>query len=53
MYTGRKLAAIENGHLALVPDDTLVGDDITSLVGGNVPFVLHSRGDEFRFVGEY
>jgi hypothetical protein len=41
---GQKVAIAEAGFMALVPDTTCVGDEVSLLKGGNVPFIL--RGEE-------
>jgi hypothetical protein len=45
------LGITERGLLALVPDDTRVGDYLAIILGGPVPFVLRPDGDAYRIVG--
>ncbi|KAH6839649.1 heterokaryon incompatibility protein-domain-containing protein [Chaetomium sp. MPI-CAGE-AT-0009] len=50
----RRLARLSSGHLALVPQASLLGDAIALCRGGNVPLLLrqHEMGEHFEMVGE-
>jgi hypothetical protein len=47
----RKFCISEKGYMALVPAETEAGDLICLLLGGQMPFVLRQRGDEFCILG--
>jgi hypothetical protein len=40
--TGRTIALIDNGYMALVPQSAKVGDDIFLIAGNGVPYVLRN-----------
>jgi len=52
----RSLAISRQGYMALVPEETAIGDRVVVLVGGCVPYVLRPVGNDtqegYRYVGE-
>ena len=49
---GRRICLTRAGQIGLVPDDAKVGDWISIMPGGNLPFVLRNReGHKFEVVG--
>jgi hypothetical protein len=40
------------GYIGVCPDETIPGDLICILLGGNMPLVLRTVGDHFQFIGE-
>lgn len=40
------------GNIGIGPSDTRVGDCVSVIFGGGVPYILRSRGSEWSFVGE-
>lgn len=50
---GRRLTYTKGGHVAMVPAATRIGDRVTILSHGSVPFVLrHVTGNHLSLVGE-
>jgi hypothetical protein len=51
---GRRIARTDDGHFALVPGNTAVGDEVTLLKGARAPIVLrkHLEDDNWEHVGE-
>jgi hypothetical protein len=49
---GRAFAVTENGHLALVPGSTLVGDRVIVIPGFRNPFVMREDEDAYKLIGD-
>lgn len=49
---GRRLFRTTNGSLGLGPACTSIGDVVSVLQGGKVPYVLRPDGDSYHFLGE-
>jgi hypothetical protein len=53
IFPGRVLATTSRGYLALVPEESIVGDSIYILLGCTTPIVLRSVADDLRrIIGE-
>jgi len=52
LAVGRRMARTQEGHLALVPGDTEVGDRVFLLKGGQVPVVLRREEGRWEVIGE-
>jgi len=49
---GRRFATTTTGYMGLVPAETELGDIVSVLLGGQVPFILRKRHDHYILVGE-
>ena len=49
---GRLLAALDNGLIGLVPDQTYAGDIVCVLSGAETPFVLRPVNDDGEAIGK-
>ena len=49
---GRRIFLTANGYLGLGPKDLQHGDIVAILLGGQLPFILRRRGQEFILIGE-
>jgi hypothetical protein len=51
---GRRLFVTHNAYVGLAREEVKVGDLVTILMGGDIPFLLRERTEEstFQFVGE-
>jgi hypothetical protein len=48
----RRLAMLDSGSLALVPQASCIGDQVWGCRGATVPLVLRPSGSDFKMVGE-
>ena len=49
----RRFCVTSNGYMGLFPQTTHVGDEISVISGGHIPFVVRRlSGDDFQLVGE-
>jgi hypothetical protein len=48
----RSLCRTKNGFLGLVHEGTCIGDDVSILFGGRMPYILKRSGNTTRFAGE-
>jgi hypothetical protein len=48
----RKMARLNSGALALVPEASYIGDQVWICKSGIVPLVLRPNGNDFEMVGE-
>jgi hypothetical protein len=49
---GRAFAITGNGHLALVPGSTLVGDCVIIIPGFRNPFVMREDEEAYKLIGD-
>lgn len=50
--SGRRFASTTTGYMGLVPAESECGDIVSVLLGGQVPFILRKRDNEYVLVGE-
>jgi hypothetical protein len=49
---GRRFLMTENQMMGICPPETQIGDTVTILSGGKVPFILRKQGDYYNLIGE-
>ena len=52
MAYGRRMARTENGHFALVPSKTQVGDSVAVCKGGQTPLILRGQQTDLELIGD-
>jgi len=50
---GRRLLISQGGYLCLGPTEAKLGDILTVMPGGKVPYLLRENGENFELVGEW
>ena len=49
---GRRIATTSSQHIGRVPAEAELGDQVSILLGEQVPFILRKRRDHYTLVGE-